>query len=99
MKWPPSPHVFGRISARPTLGKRTERFFREQVSRVEKELRAVAIEYARSRPHRLESVEDATIGRTRSARNFTSALTRPRVVVLSGQRKLEKVCPPERLGG
>jgi hypothetical protein len=33
-----------------------------------KELRAVAIEYSRSLPHRLESVEGVTIGRTRSAR-------------------------------
>ena len=31
-----------------------------------KELRAVAIEYAWSKPHRLESVESVTIGRTRS---------------------------------
>ena len=69
MKWPTRQNLSSTKLRCPCLGRtaRIERLL-EAVSVDVKELRAVAIEYAWSKPHRLEAVEGVTIGRTWSVR-------------------------------
>jgi hypothetical protein len=68
MKWPPSQSFFRtKLRGSPGACASTPGGVEyADVSKCLKELRAVAIEYSWSKPHRLESVEGATIGRTRS---------------------------------
>jgi hypothetical protein len=66
MKWPPGQDSL-RTKLRWSPGAGTSGGIDyADVSKCLKELRAVAIEYSWSKPHRLVSVEGATIGRTRS---------------------------------